>query len=97
MPAKTKKRKPGAKSLTRRRSRERRAEEKLETLLPRRRRRKATKRRVPKAVYVGSRQELREYLASHLTPVDHGPKGQPIYAAQDLMALNVRIRTSPTE
>ena len=33
--------------------------------------------------------ELREYLAKHLTPVRHGPKGQPIYAQKDLETLNI--------
>lgn len=34
-------------------------------------------------------QEVREYLAAHLTPVRYGPKGQPIYAHEDLAKLNV--------
>jgi len=36
-----------------------------------------------------TRKEVREYLAAHLTPVSHGPKGQPIYAHEDLQKLNV--------
>ena len=34
-------------------------------------------------------EEVREYLARHLTPVRLGPKGQPIYALEDLASLNV--------
>lgn len=34
-------------------------------------------------------EEMRAYLASHLTPVRYGPKGQPIYAHRDLATLNV--------
>ena len=34
-------------------------------------------------------EEVREFLAKHLTPVRWGPKGQPIYAHKDLAALNV--------
>ena len=34
-------------------------------------------------------EEVRVYLANHLTPVSFGPKGQPIYAHKDLAKLNV--------
>ena len=33
--------------------------------------------------------ELGEYLATHLTPVRLGPKGQPVYAQKDLESLNI--------
>lgn len=36
-----------------------------------------------------TRAEARDYLKKHLTPVEYGPKGQPIYALEDIQALNV--------
>ena len=36
-----------------------------------------------------TRAEAREYLSKHLMPVDHGPKGQPIYSLEEIQALNV--------
>jgi hypothetical protein len=36
-----------------------------------------------------TREQAREYLRTHLTPIEYGPKGQPIYALADLQALNV--------
>jgi hypothetical protein len=36
-----------------------------------------------------TRAEARKYLAEHLTPVEYGPKGQPIYALEEIQALNV--------
>jgi hypothetical protein len=36
-----------------------------------------------------TRQEAREYLAKHLKPVGHGPKGQPLYAKKDIDSLNI--------
>lgn len=36
-----------------------------------------------------TRKEEREYLAKHLKPVGFGPKGQPLYAKEDIDALNV--------
>ncbi len=42
-------------------------------------------------VELKTREEVRTYLAAHLTPVRFGPKGQPIYAHEDIVKLNVRI------
>ena len=36
-------------------------------------------------------EEVSAYLAAHLTPVRYGPKGQPIYAHEDIVKLNVRL------
>ena len=36
-----------------------------------------------------TRKAEREYLALHLKPVGYGPKGQPLYAKEDIDALNV--------
>lgn len=38
-----------------------------------------------------TREQVRAYLAAHLTPVRFGPKGQPIYAHEDIEKLNVRF------
>ncbi len=40
-------------------------------------------------VYLKTSEEVGEYLATHLTPVRWGPKGQPIYALADIEALNI--------
>ena len=37
-------------------------------------------------------EEVKAYLAQHLKPVRYGPKGQPIYAHEDLAKLNVLFR-----
>ena len=36
-------------------------------------------------------EEVSAYLAAHLTPIRYGPKGQPIYAHEDIAKLNVRL------
>ena len=33
--------------------------------------------------------EASAYLAKHLTPVGHNPRGYPIYAKKDIDALNI--------
>ena len=40
-------------------------------------------------VYLNNSEELRQYLATHLTPVRMGPKGQPIYRIEDIEALRI--------
>jgi hypothetical protein len=42
-----------------------------------------------KPVYLNNSEELRQYLAAHLTPVRTGPKGQPIYRIEDIEALHI--------
>jgi hypothetical protein len=37
-------------------------------------------------------EDVKAYLSAHLTPVRYGPKGQPIYAHEDLAKLNVLFR-----
>ena len=34
--------------------------------------------------------EYRQYLATHLTPSSYGPKGQPIYNAEDVAKLDIQ-------
>ena len=34
--------------------------------------------------------EYREYLAQHLTPSSYGPKGQPIYRAEEIAKLDIQ-------
>ena len=36
-----------------------------------------------------TRAQARAYLEKHLTPIDFGPKGQPIYDLEQMQALNV--------
>lgn len=43
----------------------------------------------PEPVRLKTRQEERDYLALHLKPVGYGPKGQPLYAKDDIDALNI--------
>ena len=43
----------------------------------------------PEPIRLKTRKEEREYLAKHLTPVGFGPKGQPLYAKEDIDALNI--------
>ena len=37
-------------------------------------------------------EDVKAYLEAHLKPVRYGPKGQPIYAHEDLVKLNVLFR-----
>ena len=48
-----------------------------------------TKKQISPPLRLKTTEEVRVYLASHLTPVSFGPKGQPIYAHKDLAKLNV--------
>jgi len=43
----------------------------------------------PEPIRLKTRQEERDYLAKHLKPVGYGPKGQPLYAKEDIDALNI--------
>ena len=43
----------------------------------------------PEPVRLKTRQEERDYLAKHLKPVGYGPRGQPLFAKEDIDALNV--------
>ena len=42
-----------------------------------------------KPIRLKTREEATEYLARHLTPVGHSPRGFPIYAKKDIDALNI--------
>ncbi len=39
-------------------------------------------------VFLRTWDEAKKYFALHLTPVAHGPKGQPIYSHTDILKLN---------
>lgn len=65
---------------------------------PRRKNRTSAKPRAAKTAVKGSPlnlitdEEVKAYLSANLTPVHYGPKGQPIYAHEDLVNLNVLFR-----
>jgi len=40
-------------------------------------------------LHLKTRAEAYEYLRKHLKPVEFGPKGQPVYALEEVQALNV--------
>ena len=44
-----------------------------------------------KRVHLKSWSKAAAYFKTHLIPVEHGPKGQPIYAQTDIDALNVSM------
>ena len=35
--------------------------------------------------------EVRKYLAKHLTPVRMSPRGRPIYSVEDIKKLNIKL------
>ena len=39
--------------------------------------------------------EVEEYMAKHLKPVGHGPKGQPIYDYKEAAKLNIHYPDDP--
>ena len=42
-----------------------------------------------KRLHLKTWSEAQAYFKKHLTPIRHGPKGQPLYALEDIEALNV--------
>lgn len=51
--------------------------------------RRKPKNREEKPLRFKTLDEASAYLAKHLTPVGHNPRGYPVYAKKDIDALNI--------
>lgn len=53
--------------------------------------RRAGKKRLGPPIVFRTWDEAMDYFEKHLTPVEYGPKGQPIFSSKDMEKLNVRL------